>query len=482
MYGTSVEAFLSLDADILATGEGEIRLPQLLAALRDDEPLEAITGLYLRDHDGRLVFTGPAAAAPFEDLTVPDWRLASSINPPIDIASKAIQVGVETQRGCRFKCQFCTFRTLATHRASEVERAVAAISELDWLAPGSTIALTDPTATFPRDRWRAILEGLIERGGSPHSIFAYARVNDVDSEIAALMARAGVNFLFIGQESGDQKVLSKMRKGTSIAHVRPCVATLAENGIKAIFGFIHGYPGEEAESVQLTRDLICSLNDGFETKLPVLLYQLSPFFEQDLAAVNVSAPDSERFAAAVAEIYKTFIASARVAHAPFMLGVGHDYLDLTDLNEGRITAEQAFEISKLIQRGVAHFLEKDLTGRSAERDLQGLRKELLAAISSAHRPSAWENMKRRALAWVSRRLAIELAREPKRGPGLITRSLIGMLEYRLGNGTVAAFGAALSATGLDPARSQKEELAAELIGTALQAPRQAILQARANAS
>jgi anaerobic magnesium-protoporphyrin IX monomethyl ester cyclase len=434
MYGTSVESFLSLSADVICVGEGEERLPQVVRAVRGFGQLDKIGGLYIRHSTDQLIYTGPAPTLDFLSLRRPDWRLASKINPAIDASFTPLQVGLETQRGCLFKCRFCTFRTLTPISAIAVSHAVNAICELNWLAPGSTIALTDPTATFPRDRWRSILTALIESGGAPHPIFAYARVSDVDRETAALMARANVRSLFIGQESGDQRVISAMRKGTSLSHVRPCVEALAAEGIFATFGFIHGFPGEDADSMQATRAMICSLNSGFENEVPVMQYQLSPFFMQDLASIKGNQSELVNlvsFTKMTEEIYATFIASSRVCHAPCMLGVGHNYLDHVDLGNGLIAKREAFHIAKLIQRGVAYFLEKALQGRPSVEDISKIRCRVRDVIPESRKLTRRTGFYRMAAASVATRLSSEFGYESELGVGFITRLLIIVLHFEL---------------------------------------------------
>ena len=91
------------------------------------------------------------------------------------------------------------------------------------------------------------------------------------------MARAGVKMLFVGQESGDQRMLDIMRKGTKLVQVRPAIEALAKHGVSAQFGFIHGYPGETGESIANSRRLLATLNDGFEDRPVALMYAVTPF-------------------------------------------------------------------------------------------------------------------------------------------------------------------------------------------------------------
>ena len=180
--------------------------------------------------------------------------------------------------------------------------------------------LTDPTATFPRRRWTEMMRQLAARGGAPHPIIAYARVGDLDADTVRVMVRANVRSLFIGQESGDPQILSKMRKGTSISQVQACITALTNSPITVTMGFIHGFPGETPGTMRATREMICSLNRGTGGNPVVTEVALSPFMPQDLASVSYDERLIEKKVPtelAIEELLATFIASSQVRHRPY---------------------------------------------------------------------------------------------------------------------------------------------------------------------
>nr|MDP9360666.1 cobalamin-dependent protein [Acidobacteriota bacterium] len=201
-YATDTKDFLSMDADIFVIGEGDVRIPLIVDAIKHGKRMESIPGLYLRNGTG-LRYTGPVEPLNLAQLPPVNWVLSDRIDPPVDIEHDMLEVGLETQRGCVFKCGFCTFRTLTSPNVMSTEVAVERILNMGSIRY-ATIMMTDATATFPHERWNEIMRVLIERGGAPHPIWAYARVSDLPEETVELMARAGVKQVFIGQESGDQ--------------------------------------------------------------------------------------------------------------------------------------------------------------------------------------------------------------------------------------------------------------------------------------
>jgi radical SAM superfamily enzyme YgiQ (UPF0313 family) len=283
-YATNAKNFLSLNADVFCVGEGEIRFPEIVRTLCAGGSLEGIPGLYLVGKGGDLHHTGHAEPISLRARPPVDWSLAERIEPAVRTEDELLEVGVETQRGCVFKCEFCTYRTLIEPSGLSPQEAADAILAAGARAGNATINIFDATATFPHARWIAILQELIARGGSPHPIWAFARVADLNETTASLMAAAGVRHVYVGQESGDQRILDAMKKGTKVGQVRTAVEALSRHGIIATFSFIHGFPTETDESIAATRRMIETLNDGVETP-PVLTYQMNPFTVPDLSAV-----------------------------------------------------------------------------------------------------------------------------------------------------------------------------------------------------
>jgi hypothetical protein len=337
-----------------------------------------------------------------------------------------------------FKCEFCTFRTLAAPVLASLERGLAAI--LDAGRGRGTIWIVDATATYPRDRWRRLLELLVERGGSPLPLNMYGRVTDLDDDVCALMARAGVKYMLIGQESGDQRMLNAMRKGTRIEHLRPAVAALARNGIEPGLSFIYGFPGETAESIATTRKLLMTINDGHESSPLVQRVTLQPFAAQDFAGVRLrgAMPAGEhRYgwtdleispARAAEEALYTYLELSRVPHTPITTFDG--ILPLRTLfAETRPDDDHLafFRWSKAVDRGIGMFVEQEIHGRRPDPvELRRLRDVIVSRLPpKLQRQSVLKKALGRAKNRAIWQVMGEWVREPESGIGPLTRLALG---------------------------------------------------------
>lgn len=483
-YATNARQFLSLDADVFCVGEGELRLPDVICALRDGKPLERISGLFVRKDDGSLLRTGVAEPLDLSSLKGTDWSLAERIEPPIRLDTDDIEFTVETQRGCVFKCEYCTYRTLASPEALMPEEAVEAILATR-ISPRGYINMADSTATFPHERWEEIMRILASRGGSPHPIWAFARVSDINDERAALMARAGVRQLFVGQESGDQRMLNLMKKGTQVSLVKPAVAALARYGIRATFGFIHGFPGEDEHSLRASRALILGLNDGFEQDPVVPIYTVYPFLYMDFAQVTqrTDVQGSDHYLGytgagmspkqALDAVLTTMIQVSRVPHAPafaFLFEAAPATSGIVIVS--RPYRRQVFRWLKAVERGVAIFLERDVEGRRPNlAELRAVREAIIANYPVAQHAAAVQ-ARSRVKQVLMRRLAREWSREQKQGPGPLTRALLAGMAFKDAGRLAPALRALRTAEyGLGERAGQDvvvQELARDLVQVALE--------------
>lgn len=442
-YATDAEEYLSIDADVLFVGAAEGRLPEVVRRLVRGGSLDSIGGLYQRRPDGRLVHTGPEPALDFSAAPRPDWRLAPRIHPPVSLETEYLEMAVETQRGCVFKCEFCTYRTLSSPNLLSPEAAADAIFATR-VARRAGISLTDATATFPRARWAAILDQLVARGGAPHPVWAYARVNDIDDAIAERMARANVRAVFIGQESGDDRMLKAMKKGTRASQVGPAVRALSRHDLTANLSFISGFPGETSESAARTRRLIAALNDASTGRPTVFSYRIFPFALQDFATVGRD-PDtrrahrrwayaSDRFDVrrAAREALRTVVDTSRVPNAPTLFlnaerGGGRAVEVVTHPRR-----EVFFRWLKALDQAMSIFLAHRVFQEPVDRArLRALRRRILSPLPPRGRAMAAGFRVRGVLqAAAIRTVGADWRRERARGPGALTRTMVAASSLR----------------------------------------------------
>jgi radical SAM superfamily enzyme YgiQ (UPF0313 family) len=126
-----------------------------------------------------------------------------------------------------------------------------------------------------------ICDRLIERGYDLN-IWAYARVDTVKSNMLDKLKRAGFNWLALGIEAADDRVLTDVDKRYHVDEVYDSVGRIKDAGINIIGNYIFGLPEDTADTMQRTLDLALDLNCEFANFYSAMAYPGSPLYEEAL--------------------------------------------------------------------------------------------------------------------------------------------------------------------------------------------------------
>ncbi len=174
-------------------------------------------------------------------------------------------------RGCPGGCRFC-IKHVSYGNSVRYRSPAHVLDELESLVDLGVhkIHMYADLFTVNRDHVMGICEGILERE-LPVKWTCNSRVDFVDAEMLRMMHRAGCWMISWGIESGDPRMLKRMRKGITLEQVEQAMHWSKEAGIMNWGYFIIGLPGETEESIRLTID--------FSKRLPL-----------DLVLFHIAAP------------------------------------------------------------------------------------------------------------------------------------------------------------------------------------------------
>ncbi|MEM2953215.1 MAG: radical SAM protein [Candidatus Bathyarchaeia archaeon] len=242
--------------DVVVRGEGEQTLLEL-AQLKKNSNLEAfhkVLGITFRKN-GKIFrtpdrpFIQDLEMLPFPAfnlLSLEKYRLFGKTYLPII-----------TSRGCPFHCTFCLAWRLAGRkfRARGPNNVLMELELLRDKYGADAVTFYDDTFTFDRERTRKICEEMKRRNFKlPWD--CRTRVDSISENLLALMRAANCQLIHFGVESGSQKILNAMRKGTTVEQNERAIKWAKKAGILVAVSVIIGYPGENENTIKETMDFI----------------------------------------------------------------------------------------------------------------------------------------------------------------------------------------------------------------------------------
>ena len=250
----------------LVGGEVELQLPEIVERVVNSESLNEIPGVW---SPGRWNGAEAAPLAAIDRLPFPDYR-----DFPWDRYPERI-VPVITGRGCRWGA--CTFCSDVTSTAGRSFRSRSPESVCDELAFHHTehgarlFVFTDLKMNSDLQLWNTLLDRF--QTVAPGSRWVGAvhvdahRDNGLTADDLRRAADAGMVRLTTGLESGSQRVLDLMKKGTDLALSAEFLGNAAGAGISVRVTTIVGYPGETADDVRQTAEFLQRHSESIERVL-----------------------------------------------------------------------------------------------------------------------------------------------------------------------------------------------------------------------
>ena len=256
--------YLREGADYVLIGEAEHTLLELCNHLRaGGTDVTQIAGVSYLDADGHPQKTIPRPVLKdLDSLPLPAWDLVD-IQPYRDSWLKHVgyfSINMGTTRGCPFKCNWCAKPIYGNRYNSRSPQNV--IQELKMLKecfPIDHIWFCDDIFGL-KPGWVMEFAELMKKENLRTRFKIQSRADLlVDEDLVQALANAGCENVWIGAESGSQKILDAMDKGTTIEQIHIATKNMKKVGIKPSFFIQFGYPGEDKLDIKKTIAMINEL-------------------------------------------------------------------------------------------------------------------------------------------------------------------------------------------------------------------------------
>ncbi len=245
------------EIDVIVREEGELTAVELMAAHGAGADLGRVRGIAFRDGN-HIVATPARCFIPDLDTVDPAWGLVPWDEYTYRPKPGSTLAVVSSSRGCREHCSFCSQRLFwqESWRAVSAERFVDRLELLRCRHGVDVVMLADETPTLDAERWRRVLDLLVERDLGT-SLLLETRVNDIlrDAELLPRYREAGIEHIYVGVEAVDQDTLDLFKKDTRVEDGRRAIELMRQHDIISETSFVMGMPDETVADMQRTIEL-----------------------------------------------------------------------------------------------------------------------------------------------------------------------------------------------------------------------------------
>jgi anaerobic magnesium-protoporphyrin IX monomethyl ester cyclase len=252
--------YLAAGADAVLLGEGEMGLLELaeLWAADASAGVGGVAGVAWGGVEGVHRTPARPPLGDVDSLPLPAWDLVD-----VEVYRREWQAAhgrfswsMVTSRGCPYGCNWCAKPIFGRRYA---QRSPAAVAEemkrlREEVKPDHIWFADDIFGLTPE--WIRDFAREVAQRGARTPFMMQSRVNLMRPATVAALAEAGAEEVWLGVESGSQRVLDAMQKGSRVDEARSATRTLKAAGVRACWFLQLGYPPEQWEDILRTRDLL----------------------------------------------------------------------------------------------------------------------------------------------------------------------------------------------------------------------------------
>ena len=249
--------FLEQEADFIVLGEGEQTMLELVRYIdgKLEHGLSDIDGIVYKDaHGGICQNRERGKLKNLDELPIPNrtqvdlqlyfdaWKGRHGTNA----------ISVSTMRGCPYSCKWCSRAVYGQSYRRRSAKAVA--DEIAWIKDHYTVDsiwFVDDVFTVSHKWLEEFTQEMTSRQLSM-PFECITRADRMNEEVILNLKAAGCFRVWIGAESGSQKIIDLMDRRVEVQQVRDMIRLARQHGLQAGTFIMVGYPGETKEDIYET--------------------------------------------------------------------------------------------------------------------------------------------------------------------------------------------------------------------------------------
>jgi len=250
------DKFLEVGADFVVEGEGEETMKEICELISlGNSDFEKVNGIIYKGSNGYVIKTPPREKIRNIDvLPMPDrdgidlrmyletWKNKHGYN----------SVSINTMRGCPYTCKWCSHNVYgSTYKRRSPQKVAEELKLIMDKYNPDYFWFTDDVFTISH-KWLFELEDVLKMMNLKIRFECISRSDRLNAQVFESLKNLGCIRIWIGAESGSQKVLDLMDRRVNAVQVREMIIMAKEYGIETGTFIMLGYPGEEKSDIEET--------------------------------------------------------------------------------------------------------------------------------------------------------------------------------------------------------------------------------------
>ena len=285
--------YLAQGADVIINGEGEQTLAELLPALSKYGPhrLHGIAGTVFRDETGQMISNiEREQIADIDSIPWPD-RAAIPMEKYVDVWRTHHGMGsvnLITARGCPYKCKWCSHAVFGySHRRRNYLDCVNEVQHIYDSYKPDQVWYADDVFTISH-RWLYDYAAELKKRNLRLPFETISRADRMmDERVLETLASMGCYRIWIGSESGSQRILDSMERGVKVEQVQWATKTAQKHGIEVGMFLMWGYDGETLDDIEATVDHVKKANPNIFLTTVAYPIKNTPYYKKVSDAVSL---------------------------------------------------------------------------------------------------------------------------------------------------------------------------------------------------
>jgi anaerobic magnesium-protoporphyrin IX monomethyl ester cyclase len=250
----NAEKYLQQGASFLVLGEGEQTMLEVVEHIKAGNNTDQVSGLAFLEN-GKLKMT--AEREKLKDLD----ELPAPAREKIDLGKYLAAwksrhgkstISVSTMRGCPYTCKWCSRGVYGlSYRRRSPEKVVEELAAIQQAYTVDSIWFVDDVFTISH-KWLENFATALKASSLKISYECITRADRMNERVIALLKETGCFRVWIGAESGSQKVIDLMDRRVDVKQVREMIRLTRSSGIEAGTFIMLGYPGETEKDIKET--------------------------------------------------------------------------------------------------------------------------------------------------------------------------------------------------------------------------------------